>query len=175
MRRQQQFAVWDWLKYHWFWIAAAVMVIDVANMPWAFASMPRLLESLVLGELAVVIPGCYWLCYRRNGRRAVVYALALAALGLWVASKLVPSEAHYLLTYLWPLRYVELAIVGVLEIRIAFAVYRAIFKGTDAEQVVADLQAKTEMPPWLARLMVLEARFWKGLATFFVRLLRRRK
>jgi hypothetical protein len=53
-------------------------------------------------------------------------------------------------------------------------VYRSIFKGNSAEQVVADLQSKTDIPAWLARLMVLEVMFWKRLASLISKILRRK-
>jgi uncharacterized protein involved in cysteine biosynthesis len=83
-------------------------------------------------------------------------------------------ESQYLLTYLWPLRYLELVVVGSLEIGIVVTVYLSIFKGNSAEQVAADLQAKTDIPAWVARLMVLEVMFWKRLASLISKILRRK-
>jgi hypothetical protein len=171
--RSQQFEVRTWLKYHWFWPVAAIFVFDALNAH-LLAAMPRLMESLVLFDLVIVIPALYLFCYRRNGRKAIVKAIAFSALGLWVASKLVPTASQYILTYLWPLSYLRLAIVGLLEVGIVVAVYRSIFQGNSAEQIAADLQAKTDMPAWLTRLMVLEVMFWKRLASLLNKILRRR-
>jgi hypothetical protein len=174
--RSQQFEVRTWLKYHWFWPVAAIFVFDALNAH-LLAAMPRLMESLVLFDLVIVIPALYLFCYRRNGRKAIRKAFAFLALGLWVASKLVPMESQYLLKYLWclwPLRYLEMAVVGCLELGIVITVYRSIFQGNSAEQIAADLQAKTDMPAWLTRLMVLEVMFWKRLASLLNKILRRK-
>jgi hypothetical protein len=57
---------------------------------------------------------------------------------------------------------------------IVITVYRSIFQGNSAEQIAADLQAKTDMPAWLTRLMVLEVMFWKRLALLLNKILRRK-
>jgi hypothetical protein len=171
--RSQQFEARTWLKYHWFWPAAAIFILDALNAH-ILSATPRVMEGIVLFDLAIVIPALYLFCYRRNGRKAFAKALAFSTIGLWLASKLVPTESQYLLTYLWPLRYLELVVVGSLEIGIVVAVYRSIFKGNSAEQVAADLQAKTDIPAWVARLMVLEVMFWKRLASLISKILRRK-
>jgi hypothetical protein len=73
--RSQQFAVRTWLKYHWFWPAAAIFGLDALNAH-ILAATPRVMEGIVLFDSAIVIPALYLFCYRRNGRKAVVKAIA---------------------------------------------------------------------------------------------------
>lgn len=120
--------------------------------------MDRLVEAGLLFDLVVVIPCLYWACYRSRGRRAAVRAAAFACLGIWVALKLVPEAERDLLNYVAPLRYVGLAALVWLELVVVVALYRAVFKGGTVEHAAA--QAPPEMPPWVAKLLAMEAAFW---------------
>lgn len=155
-----QFQTQAWLRSNWFFLAAAFVVLGDLNAR-SFIASARLLEATLLGDLAVVVPGLYFACYRRNGKKAVIRSLALVCLGIWAAAKLVPPESQHYISYLWPFRYAGMAALVILEAKVLFAAYRSVFKGATVEQATAELQEKTEMPAWVARLAALEANFWR--------------
>jgi hypothetical protein len=149
------------LKTHWFLpVALLVIAVDVYVSLTQRMEAPRLVEAALLFDFAVLLPIlCVW-CYRSQGRKAIIRAVALSCLGIWVAGKLVPADGQMLLTYVAPLRYVGLAVLVWIEIAIVLAIWRAVFKGKpDAAAIVA---ADNDMPPWVAKLMTWEARMWLG-------------
>src|SRR5258706_7354182 len=100
------------LLEHWFIFAAAFVVAgDVFAAFTSSWSAPRVLEAGILVDLVVVVPLLYLWCYRREGRRALVRAVALACLGIWASGKLVP-EAHQ--SILGALKWFRRAVVAVL-------------------------------------------------------------
>ena len=58
-------------------------------------------------------------------------------------------------------RYVGIAALIWIELAVIAAIYRAIFKGGTAHETTARVQAETEMPAWVARLLVFEAMLWR--------------
>jgi hypothetical protein len=147
------------LRIHWFFLVApAVFAVDFYFALSMRGQIDRLLEAGLLFDLAVVIPGLYWLCYRQRGHKAVIRAAAMACLGIWVVSKVVQESEHDLLDYVVPLRYAGLVVLVWLELAIFLAFYRTVFKGGSIADATS--QAPTEVPQWAARLIALEARFW---------------
>lgn len=147
------------LKAHWFFvIAPMVLAINLYVGLASAGEIDRLIEAGLLFDLAVLLPCLYWLCYRRRGRSAVVKALSIACIGIWVALKLVPEADRDLLRYVAPLRYVGLAALIALEVIVVMAIYRTIFKGGSVDQAVS--KAPTDMPPWVVRLLAFEAKLW---------------
>lgn len=161
------------LRSHWFfWAAPAVIAVDIMVSLSARGQIDRVLEAGLLFDLAVLVPALYWLCYRKRRERLAVRAAALACLGSWLALKLVPEAEHDLLNYVKPFRYVGLAVLVVLELAVMVAIYRAVFKGGSVQDAVA--QAPSDMPPWVARLIALEARFWHKAWSLLRKLVGRR-
>jgi hypothetical protein len=147
------------LRMHWFFLTAPIIfAVDLYAGLSLRGEIDRLLEAGLLFDLAVVIPGLYWLCYRQRGRKAVVRAAAMACLGIWVASKVVQESEQDLLEYVVPIRYAGLAVLIWLEVAVFLAVYRTIFKGGSIAEATS--QAPAEVPQWAARLLAREARFW---------------
>lgn len=147
------------LRLHWFFfVAPLVLAVDLVVGLSARGKFDRLLEAGLLFDLAVLVPSLYWLCYRKRGRRAVVRAAALACLGIWMALKVVPEPEQGLLNYVAPLRYVGLAALAWLELVVVMAIYKTVFKGGSVNQAVT--QAPTDMPPWVARFLAMEAKLW---------------
>jgi hypothetical protein len=162
----------DSVRSHWFFLVAPiVLMVDTSVSLSNRGSIDRLIEAGLLFDLVVLVPSLYWLCYRRKGRFALVRAAALACLGVWLALKLVPEAERELVAYVAPLRYVGLAALLLLEVTVVLAIYRSVFKGDTVEQ--AARQAPAEMPPWVARLLAIEARLWRGLWQRLTRLFRR--
>lgn len=147
------------LRAHWFWgIAPVVLALDFSVAMSARGSIDAVVELGLLFDLAVLLPCLYWLCYRRRGRQAIVRAAALGCLGIWLALKWVPEAEQDVLAMVAPLRWVGLAALVYLEAVVLLAVYRTVFRGGSVEQAAAS--APPDMPPWVARLLALEARFW---------------
>ena len=151
------------LQTHWFFLAAAVVVaanLAVASLDsW---SSPRLLEAGILFDLSIVIPALYLWCYRSRGKAAVVRALALSCLGIWVAGHVVPSEHHQILSTVGFVRYIGLAVLIVIEIKLVAMIIRATFRrDNDAAPAVLAAAKDAGMPAWASRLMAWEASLWR--------------
>ena len=160
------------VRTHWFfWVAPLVLAVDFYVALSARGAIDRLVEAGLLFDLFVLLPVLYWFCYRHRGRPTLVRAAALACSGIWLALKLVPEPERELLVYVAPLRYVGLAVLVWLEVVLVVAIYRSVFKGGSVEQAVS--QASAVMPPWVARLLAIEARFWLKVWGVIKRLLGR--
>jgi hypothetical protein len=147
------------IRTHWFfWVAPLVLAVNFYAALSTRGAIDRLVEAGLLFDLVILLPVLYWFCYRRRGRPALVRAAALACLGIWLAQKLVPEPEQGLLVYVAPLRYVGLAVLVWLEVVVVMAIYRSVFKGGSVEQAAA--QASSDLPPWVAKLMAMEAKFW---------------
>jgi hypothetical protein len=149
------------LKSHWFFLLAPLIIAgDLYVGLTQRAEVPRLVEAGLLFDLAILLPVLFWACYRHQGRKAVVRAVALSCLGIWASSKLIPLDEQVLLAYVAPLRYVGLAVLIWIELTIVMAIWRAVFKGKSAQEATASIAADQDMPPWVARLLAWEAKIW---------------
>jgi hypothetical protein len=161
------------LRLHWFFIVAPlILAMDLYMGLSARGEIDRLLEAGLLFDLVVLVPSLYWLCYRQRGKKAAIKAAALACLGIWAALKLVPEPERDLLNYVAPLRYVGLAALIWLEVVVVFAIYKAVFKGDSVAAAVS--RAPADMPPWVARLLAIEANIWLKVWGVIKRLLGKR-
>jgi hypothetical protein len=159
-----------WARRNWFVPLLAVLLA----VEWAFVratdwSRDGVAEAAVLFDLCLFVPFLYFLCYRRTAalKPLLVRAAALAFLGLYVASHLVPFEAQHLVAGLGWARLVGWAVLAILELWVLIKVIGLIFgRDTTADEIAE----RSGAPNWVARLMLIEARFWKALW----RLLRRR-
>lgn len=149
------------LRAHWFFLALLpIAATDVGIALMWRGEIDRMIEAGLLFDLALLLPALYWFCYRHHGRKAGVRAVMLACLGVWVAGKLVAVEEQQLIAALAPIRYVGLAALVALELVLLVAIYRAVFKHGEIDPATA-LRAEAQgMPPWLLRLLAVEARFW---------------
>jgi hypothetical protein len=93
-------------------------------------------------------------------------------MGIWLALKLVPEQERDLLVYIAPLRYVGLAALVYLELVVVVAIYRSVLQGGSVDEAAS--RAPSDMPPWLAKLLALEAKFWLKAWQFLKRLFQRR-
>ena len=153
------------LKQHWFFIAATVMICgDWIVVRTQGVDRPRLMEAAVLGDLALIMPLLYFVCYRSKGKAAIIRACALSCSAIWLCGYIIPQAHHYLLNSLSWMRYLGMAVLTVLEIKLILMLWRTIFKSNlSAEDVATEVAAKADMPLWVARLMGLEARFWRSI------------
>lgn len=159
-----------WARRNWFLpLFALLLAIEFAftrSIDW---SRDGYAEAVVLFDMCLFVPALYWLCYRRKvaAKPLLVRTAALAFLGLYVASHLVPPQAQHLVAELGWARFVGWAVLALVELWVAVKVVKLVFGGkATAEQ----LHERHGAPLWIARLMLVEARFWKWVW----RLLRRR-
>ena len=164
-------AIKAWAAGNWFLLALplllAVSVLFTRTNDWRGA--PGAGEAVTLFDWAVTVPFLYFLCYRSKlgAKQMSLRLVGLACLGVWVASKLVPAGAQEILPHLtWP-RWAGLAVLALVELRLLILVMKLACSG----QASAEELARTSgVPPLLARLMLLEAAFWRAVW----RLIRRR-
>lgn len=152
-----------WLRRNWFLpLLACLLAIELAftrSIDW---SRPRMPEAAVLFDLCLFIPALHFLCYRRRLalKPLLIRTAALAFLGVYIASKLIPPEAQSLLAELSWARTAGLVVIALIELRLLLLALKLVFGGRATADEVA---AQTGAPPWIARLLLLEARFWKWL------------
>lgn len=164
-----------WLSTHWIApVALAVIAGDLASIWFAGWTDAALVEAALLFDFVVLIPCLYWWCYREKGRTAIVQAVALACFAAWCTGKLVPVEHRHLVDWVGRLRYVGLAALLVLEIKLGIMVYKAVvFSGQSRDDARRTLESEG-LPPWLARFMAFEASLWRKAWLFLQRLFSRR-
>jgi len=151
-----------WLKANWFLVVALLVVgTDLVILQTPNSASPRLLEVGLLCDLAIVVPGLYIARYWRNGKRTFLRAIALASLGFWSVSKLLPESGQFLTQSLWPVRYVALAVLVAIELKVALAIYRSVFRGASRQEAARALQSEAGMPAWAARVAAAEAAIWR--------------
>jgi hypothetical protein len=165
-----------WLRNNWFYpLAIAVALGDVSALHFQDWSHPRLLEAAVVFDLAVVLPLLYLWCYRARGAAATIRAVCLASLGIWAAGHIVPLEHQHLLGSLSWLRTTAMVVLVLIEIRILFGFYKAIFASDKTpEQIAEKLTSDVKLPTWLTRWVALEARVLRRVSGFVKSLFGRR-
>ena len=149
------------LKAHWF-LPVAVLVAggDLALAIVDSWSDPELLEAAILFDLAILLPALYWWCYRKRGWTTLLKATALSCLGIWVAGHIVPDQHHDLISTVGFARYIGLAVLLVIELKLVVAIYRAAFSKAGSNDALAAAK-DAGMPEWAARLMAWEASLWR--------------
>lgn len=154
----------------WFFLIAMPLAVAIE---WAFArsldwtSYPRS-EWVALFDLCVFMPLLYFSAFSSELTRKarLLRCLGIAGIGLFAASFIVPAPNQFIISELSHLR--NAAMVGVLAfegwvfLKVIGAVYR---RNADAKT----LEREFAMPEWIARLMVLEAKFWKAVWAFLRR------
>lgn len=160
-------AVRQWALANWFLVLwpplAATSFLLTRTTVWSDEG--RVVEAVTLFDWCVTVPFLYWLCYRRTippGRLAL-RMLALACLGIWIATQLVPAGEQALLHHLGWARSFGILVLVLIELRLMIAVVRLVFSGNASPEQVAE---RSGAPPWVARLLLLEARFWRAVWRF---------
>ena len=156
------------LRENWFFpVAIAVVSTDLYIGRLDNWSNERVLETGILLDLAVVIPALYFWCYRSRGKPAILRTIALCCLGLWAAGYIVPVEHQFLLTKVEFIRYIGLAIVLVVEIKLMRLVYSAGFsRDKGVKSSILEIAKDEGMPEWVARILVWEASVWRKVTDF---------
>lgn len=152
----------EWAAANWFLLALPVFAAISFFVARSAPPSDPAIEAVTLFDWAVTIPILYFLCYRRalTGRQMALRLLALVCLGIWAASRLVPLPAQEILPHLgWP-RMAGLAVLLLIELRLLILGIKLAFSGRGDAKELAD---KTGAPVLLAKLMLLEARFWRAV------------
>jgi hypothetical protein len=154
----------------WFFLIALPLAIAVE---WAFArsldwsAYPRS-EWVALFDLCVFMPILYLSAFTSEltGKARMLRCLGIAGIGLFSASFIVPEPNRIIIGELSALRNVAMIGIVAFEGWVLWKVVGAVYRqNADAKT----LEREFAMPEWIAKLMVLEARFWKAVWTFLRR------
>lgn len=154
------------IKENWFWPLAIAL--------WAFAFLvsrnvptPELAgwEIAVIVDVMITLPVLFAMCYHAKftWQKMAIRILALQCFGIWLATMIVPADSQQILPQLSWLRFAGIALLVMIELRIIYAMLKIIFKTDTSTQQLEDLG----MPTFLAKLALLEARFWRWVFSFF--------
>lgn len=172
----------NWLYKNWFWPFAILFVvghyITIHYGFWNSWIDGQFVEAVFLFDLVLVLPSFYLLCYRAQGKVAFIKALAIACSAIWLCGKLLPLEHQQVLTNLAWLRYIGLAGLFVLELKLIASIVKAVFVTGEDMQSLESLERKLNaqgMPNWLAKLSAFEASIWRRIWLFVRRLATKEK
>ncbi len=158
------------LRENWFlWAALPVLLAVEAAFTQSVSwnEMPHG-EWVVLFDLCVFVPALFLFAYRHTLpiKPRLIRALGLAGLGLLLARFLVPEPSQNVLPFLSDVRNSFLVFVVIFEVWVITQILRAVYaRNADAQRLERDFG----MPLWIAKLMVLEAKFWKAVWRIFRR------
>ena len=155
-----------WARTNWFLLLLPFLLLTelafARSNPW---SEPELAEATVLFDLCIFVPALYALCYRKKLalKPLLLRLIGLSCLGLFIASRLVPPEAQRLLPHLSWARTAGWIVLGLVELKVFVEIMKLVFSGrTTADRIATE----GGVPPWFAKLMLLEVRFWKAVWKF---------
>lgn len=150
------------IRTHWFLaLLPALLLVEAGFARSTDWSSDRLAEAAILFDLCVFVPGLHWLAYRRRLalRALAIRTAALSLGGLYVASSLVPAEAQTMVADLLWARDAGWIVLALLELGALVLIVKLVFGGASTDEIAA----RTGVPHWAARIMQIEARFWKWL------------
>ena len=147
-------------RTHWFYAMLPALLGAALNFrathPWA--DRPLFGEAVTLFDWCLFVPVLHAVCYRKMPRPALaVRTLALICGGMWMSGRIVPESAKSILVQWAWLREVGIGVVVLAEGAALIAVLRVAF-GSAPDPAELERQG---MPPLLAKLMLVEARFWR--------------
>jgi hypothetical protein len=154
----------------WFFLIGLPLAIAIE---WTFArsldwtAYPRS-EWVALFDLCVFMPVIYLAVFRSEltAKAHALRTLGIAGIGLFAASWIVPEANQFFVAELSNLRNAALVFVLAFEGWVFWKVIGAVYRhNADAKT----LEREFAMPEWIAKLMVLEARFWKAVWSFLRR------
>lgn len=146
---------------HWFWVLLPLWLAATLNLRASldWSAEARMGETVILFDWCVLVPLLYAACYWRTlSRRALmIRVVGLVCSGIWLAGFMIPDESERVLRQVSWLRYAGAVPVLLVEGTVLIAMIRVLFS---ERPDTAELERKG-IPPLLARLIVLEARFWR--------------
>lgn len=148
----------------WFYLLVLPMAIAIE---WAFAASldwsayPRS-EWVALFDLCIFLPFIYLFFFSSTlqPKAKFIRAAGVSGLGLFAASFIVPESNQFALGELSKLRNAMLIVIIVFEVFVFWKLITAVF---DTKTDEHKLERDFAVPAWAARLMLLEARFWKAV------------
>jgi hypothetical protein len=158
-----------WCGANWFALVAPSLVLTAwlvsRAAPWPAGGD---MEVALLVDACVTLPVLYALCYGRSLPlwQLAVRCVGIACLGIYLLGYIVPPHAQVLLPSFGIARTIGLVLLLLIEVRLLIAALRLLF---GSELSAEKLSAETGAPPLVAKLMILEARFWKAVWRFLRR------
>ncbi len=152
-----------WATANWFLLAAPFLLLIsflfTRSADWETSGAAA--EAVTLFDWCVSIPLLYFLCYRKRvpAKQMLLRLVGLACLGVWIAARLVPDSSEHLLPQLGWARTAGLAVLVLIELRLLIAVLKIAFSGRGSSEELVKMGA----PPLVAKLMLLEAAFWRAV------------
>jgi len=157
-------------RERWFFLIVLPFAIAIE---WAFAASldwsayPRS-EWVALVDLCGLMPVLYLAAFTSDlsAKARGLRALGIAGIGLFAASWIVPSANQFLIADLASLRSAMFVCILAFEGFVFWKVLQALYaKNADAKAIERDFA----VPPFVAKLLVLEAKFWKAVWSLFRR------
>ena len=154
------------------WFFLIVLPIAIA-IEWGFAASldwsvyPRA-EWVALVDLCVFMPLIYLGLFSSDlsGKARGLRALGIAGIGLFAASWIVPSAHQFLISELANARAAAFVFIRAFEGFVLWKLLQALYaKNADAQT----LEREFAVPPFIAKLLVIEAKFWKSVWGLFRR------
>jgi len=150
----------QWVRANWIYPVSLVLfgVAYAFHVLYFRSGNPRRGEIIAIAYWCLFFPSLVAFFVRdRPVKKLAIRVLAVACGGIWLAGLTVPDHAKQLLTQWGWMRYVGLALLTLVEIQ-ALVILLKILLGRSDNQ--ADLE-RAGMPPFAAKLMMAEARFWR--------------
>ena len=160
----------EWASGNWFLLLFpalfAISFFSLQSTEWR--QSPRMAETVTLFDWTVSVPLLFFLCYRSklNARQMVLRLLGLACLGVWLSSWLVPATDQAILPHLGWARTAGMAVLLLVELRLLALALKYAFSG---KATADELARNAGLPPLLAKLMLIEANFWRAVWRFISR------
>jgi hypothetical protein len=158
------FAAGQWAVRNWFLIVFPLLLLASLQfksaIDWQHDGATA--EAVLLFDLCVTMPFLYFLCYRKSLSLAqlALRLLGLACFGVWFATWLVPADSQSLLPHLGWARIAGIAVIILVELRVLIAAIRISFSRDASAQKLIET---TGAPRLIAKLMMLEAKFWHSV------------
>lgn len=154
----------------WFFLIALPLAVAIE---WAFArsldwtAYPRS-EWVALFDLCIFMPLLYLAAFSSElARKArLLRCLGIAGIGLFASSFIVPEPNQFIIGELSTLRNMAMIGIAAFEGWVLWKVIGAVYRRNADAQT---LEREFAVPQWIARLMVLEAKFWKAVWQFLRR------
>ncbi len=144
-------------------LSLCVVLINVFMINFSGLDLNLLTEIAVLTDFSIVIPIIYVVCFRYHLRRAVIKVIGLVCLGVWGASVLMPESQQQIIQEISVIRFAGIGVLLFIELKIIISIWKSLFKGSSKETVVKNITQDSDMPPWLAQLLVWETSLWLKL------------
>ncbi len=145
----------------------------VLAIEWSVASSvdwrayPRI-EWAALADMCLVLPLIYFAFFssKLEIKARLIRTAGISGLGMFAVQFIVPEANQFVTPYLAQLRNTLIVFVIIFEGWVLYKLAQAVFK-RDAD--ARTLERDFAMPEWIAKLMLVEARFWKTVWSFFKR------